>query len=61
MRIVQCLLRSEKSSMFCFLRDEERLKVGALVQLDQDCRTWTVEAVANPHDFFVVQEIEEPL
>lgn len=61
MKIVQCLLRSERVSMFCWLREEERLKVGTVIRLDEDCRTWTVETVGYAHEYFIVQELEEKI
>jgi len=61
MRIVQCLLRGENCSQVCWLREEERLKVGASIMLDEDYRTWIVETVGYPQDFWVVQELTEPV
>lgn len=47
--------------MFCWLREEERLKVGTVIRLDEDCRTWTVETVGYAHEYFIVQELEEKI
>jgi hypothetical protein len=57
MQIVQCLLRTEGCTMFCWLRGEERIKVDSMIRLDEDYRTWTIETVSPPQDYHTVQEI----